>query len=144
MELNQITDRIISFAISVHKVLGPGLLESAYKQCLFYELSQLDIIVEKEKPMPIIYKEVKLDHGYRMDLVVEKKVVIEIKTVDSICDVHKAQLLTYLKLGDYKLGLILNFKVMLLKDGITRIINWDIVLKKYHRVAQRNNWVSRR
>ena len=94
MELNQITDRIISFAISVHKVLGPGLLESAYKQCLFYELSQLDIIVEKEKPMPIIYKEVKLDHGYRMDLVVEKKVVIEIKTVDSICDVHKAQLLT--------------------------------------------------
>ena len=113
MELNQITDRIISFAISVHKVLGPGLLESAYKQCLFYELSQLDIIVEK----------VKLDHGYRMDLVVEKKVVIEIKTVDSICDVHKAQLLTYLKLGDYKLGLILNFKVMLLKDGITRIIN---------------------
>ena len=123
MELNQITDRIISFAISVHKVLGPGILESAYKQCLFYELSQLDIIVEKEKPMPIIYKEVKLDHGYRMDLVVEKKVVIEIKTVDSICDVHKAQLLTYLKLGDYKLGLILNFKVMLLKDGITRIIN---------------------
>ena len=123
MELNQITDRIISFAISVHKVLGPGLLESAYKQCLFYELSQLDIIVEKEKPMPIIYKEVKRDHGYRMDLVVEKKVVIEIKTVDSICDVHKAQLLTYLKLGDYKLGLILNFKVMLLKDGITRIIN---------------------
>ena len=123
MELNQITDRIISFAISVHKVLGPGLLESAYKQCLFYELSQLDIIVEKEKPMPIIYKEVKLDHGYRMDLVVEKKVVIEIKTVDSICDVHKAQLLTYLKLGDYKLGLILNFNVMLLKDGITRIIN---------------------
>ena len=94
MELNQITDRIISCAISVHKVLGPGLLESAYKQCLFYELSQLDIIVEKEKPMPIIYKEVKLDHGYRMDLVVEKKVVIEIKTVDSICDVHKAQLLT--------------------------------------------------
>ena len=119
MELNQITDRIISFAISVHKVLGPGLLESAYKQCLFYELSQLDIIVEKEKPMPKIYKEVKLGHGYRMDL----KVVIEIKTVDSICDVHKAQLLTYLKLGDYKLGLILNFKVMLLKDGITRIIN---------------------
>ena len=123
MELNQITDRIISCAISVHKVLGPGLLESAYKQCLFYELSQLDIIVEKEKPMPIIYKEVKLDHGYRLDLVVEKKVVIEIKTVDSICDVHKAQLLTYLKLGDYKLGLILNFNVMLLKDGITRIIN---------------------
>jgi len=123
MELNQITDRIISCAISVHKVLGPGLLESAYKQCVFYELSQLDIIVEKEKPMPIIYKEVKLDHGYRLDLVVEKKVVIEIKTVDSICDVHKAQLLTYLKLGDYKLGLILNFNVMLLKDGITRIIN---------------------
>ncbi len=88
MELNQITDRIISCAISVHKVLGPGLLESAYKQCLFYELSQLDIIVEKEKPMPIIYKELKLDHGYRMDLVAEKKVVIEIKTVDSICDVH--------------------------------------------------------
>ena len=106
MELNQITDRIISCAISVHKVLGPGLLESAYKQCLFYELSQLDIIVEKEKPMPIIYKELKLDHGYRMDLVAEKKVVIEIKTVDSICDVHKAQLLTYLKLGDINLVLV--------------------------------------
>ena len=123
MELNQITDRIISCAINVHKVLGPGLLESAYKQCLFYELSQLDMIVEKEKPMPIIYREIKLDHGYRMDLLVENKVVIEIKTVDSICDVHKAQLLTYLKLGDYKLGLLLNFNVMLLKNGITRIIN---------------------
>lgn len=107
----------------MHKKLGPGLLESAYKECLLFELISNGYFVKSELALPIIYKDVRLEHGYRIDLLVEDKVVIAIITVDSICDVHKAQLLTCLKLGDYKLGLILNFNVMLLKDGITRIIN---------------------
>lgn len=109
--------------MEVHKKLGPGLLESAYKECLFYELINHGYNVNKEKPLPIIYKEIKLDHGYRIDLLVENRVVIEIKSVDYIMDVHKAQLLTYLKLGEFRLGLLLNFNSMLLKDGIKRIIN---------------------
>jgi len=103
--------------------LGPGLLESAYQECLCYELKQAGLIVQKEKPMPIVYKEVKLDHGYRIDLLVEERVVIEIKTVDILNDVHTAQVLTYLKLGNYKLGLLLNFQVSVLKNGIKRLIN---------------------
>lgn len=120
---NEISNTIIGCAIEVHKSLGPGLLESAYSECLYYELLTKQLIVEKEKPMPIVYKEVKLDHGYRMDLLVENKVVIEIKTVEALTDVHHAQLLTYLKLGNYKLGLLLNFHVAVLKNGIKRIIN---------------------
>lgn len=120
---NEISNKIIGCAIEVHRALGPGLLESAYRECLFYELVKSNLIVEKEKPMPITYKEIKLDHGYRMDLVVDNKVVIEIKTVEAFADVHTAQLLTYLKLGNYKLGLLINFHVALLKDGIKRIIN---------------------
>ena len=106
----------------MHKQLGPGLLESAYQECLFYELKQAGLEVQKEKPMPIVYKEVKLDHGYRIDLLVDNKVVVEIKSVEELNDVHTAQVLTYLKLGNYKLGLLLNFHVSLLKDGIKRII----------------------
>ena len=121
--LNKITGEIIGAAIEVHKALGPGLLESAYQECLFYELVNKGFQVVKEQPMPIVYKEVKLDHGYRMDLLVENKVVIEIKTVDAFTDVHFAQVLTYLKLGGYKLGLLINFNVLRLKDGIKRIIN---------------------
>ncbi len=120
---NEISNKIIGCAIEVHKQLGPGLLESAYQECLFYELQKAGLEVEKEKPMPIVYKEVKLDHGYRIDLLVEKKVVIEIKTVEILNDVHTAQVLTYLKLGDYKLGLLLNFHVSVLKNGIKRVIN---------------------
>jgi len=120
---NTLSKKIIGCAIEVHKQLGLGLLESAYQECLFYELKKIGLSVRKEKPMPIIYKEVKLDHGYRIDLLVEEKVVIEIKTVEVLNDVHTAQVLTYLRLGNYKLGLLLNFHVSMLKNGIKRIIN---------------------
>lgn len=120
---NDLSSKIIGCAIEVHKQLGPGLLESAYQECLLYELKNKGLKVQKEKPMPIVYKDVKLDHGYRIDLLVEDKVVIEIKTVEILNDVHTAQVLTYLKLGNYKLGLLLNFHVSILKNGIKRIIN---------------------
>jgi len=123
MTENEISNIIIGCAIEVHKQLGPGLLESAYKECLAYELFLQELQVSKEVPMPIVYKEVKLDHGYRMDLLVSNKVVIEIKSVEFISDVHEAQLLTYLKLGNYKLGLILNFHTTILKNGIKRMVN---------------------
>ena len=123
MTENQISGIIIGKAIEVHKALGPGLLESAYQECLFYELLTEGLYVEKEKPMPVIYKDIELDHGYRIDLLVENKVVIEIKTVDTLIDVHTAQILTYLKLGNYKLGLLINFNVTLLKEGIKRYVN---------------------
>ena len=123
MTENELSKIIIGCAIEVHKQLGPGLLESAYQECLFYELTQAGLRVKKEKPMPIVYKEVKLDHGYRIDLLIENRVVVELKTVDYLSDVHTAQILTYLKLGNYKLGLILNFNVSTLKEGIKRIIN---------------------
>ena len=106
----------------MHKALGPGLLESAYQECLYYELINSGLKVEKEKPMPVIYKEIKLNHGYRIDLLVEDKVVIETKTVEAFTDVHTAQILTYMRLGNYKLGLLLNFHVKIMKDGIKRVI----------------------
>lgn len=120
---DEISKIIIGHAIEVHRNLGPGLLESAYKECLFYELRNDGLYVEKERPMPIVYKDIKLDHGYRIDLIVENKVLIEIKTVEDFTDVHVAQLLTYLKLGNYRLGLLINFHVSLLKHGIRRLIN---------------------
>ncbi len=123
MNENDIATKIIGCAIEVHKALGPGLLESAYQECLFYKLQQSELIVEKEKPMPLIFEEVKLDCGYRIDLLVENKVVIELKSVEALNDVHLAQTLTYMKLGDYKLGLLINFNVSLLKKGIKRVIN---------------------
>ena len=120
---NQIANSVIGNAIDVHKALGPGLLESAYKECMFYKLTQAGLLVEKEKAMPLVFEEVKLDCGYRMDLLVENKLVIEIKSVEGLNDVHLAQTLTYLKLGNYKLGLLINFNVALLKLGIKRVIN---------------------
>lgn len=123
MHVEKLSNIAIGAAIEVHRQLGPGLLESAYQRCLHHELSNNGILVENEKPMPIIYKAIKLDHGYRMDLVLENKLVVEIKTVESFTDVHLAQILTYLKLGDYKLGLLINFNVSLLKNGIKRVIN---------------------
>lgn len=123
MDENQISNIIIGCAIEVHKVLGPGLLESAYEECLAYELRLKGLQVSKQVPMPVVYKEVKLNHGYRMDLLVANRVVVEVKSVEFISDVHVAQLLTYLKLGDYKLGLILNFNTPVLKDGIRRLVN---------------------
>jgi len=123
MNEDEISKKIIGCAIEVHKSLGPGLLESAYQACLFEELKNKGLHVSKEVPRPIIYKDIKLDHGYRLDLLVENKVVIEIKTVESFTDVHLAQVLTYLRLGDFKLGLLINFHTSLLKNGIRRIIN---------------------
>lgn len=120
---NELSSKIIGHAIQVHKTLGPGLLESAYRECLYFDLVQNGYYVEKEKPMPIVYKDIKLEHGYRLDLLVENKIVIEIKTVESFTDVHTAQILTYMRLGNYKLGLLINFHVALLKSGIKRIIN---------------------
>lgn len=120
---NEISEKIIGKAIEVHKSLGPGLLESAYRECLYYELLKEGLYVEKEKPMPIVYKEIKLDHGYRIDLLVNQKVVVELKTVEAFTDVHLAQVLTYLRFGNYKLGLLINFHVTALKNGIKRIIN---------------------
>ncbi|MBI9064780.1 MAG: GxxExxY protein [Marinilabiliaceae bacterium] len=120
---NELSKIIIGKAIEVHKALGPGLLESAYQECLFYELRQEGIDVKKEVPMPIVYKEVILDHGYRLDLLVEDKVVIELKAIETLNDVHKAQLLTYLKLGNYQLGMLINFHELRLIDGVKRIIN---------------------
>nr|WP_067053804.1 GxxExxY protein [Mucilaginibacter sp. L294] len=123
MDENELSNRVIGIAIEVHKALGPGLLESAYKECLFYKLVQTGYYVEKEKPMPLIFEEVRLDCGYRIDLLVENKLIIETKCVEAINDVHLAQTLTYMKLGNYKLGLLMNFHVVKLKDGIRRIIN---------------------
>jgi len=118
-----LTSRVIKCAIEVHRILGPGLLESAYRECLEYELTSNGLYVIKEKPMPIVYKEIHLDHGYRMDLLVENTVVVELKTVEFLTNVHFAQILTYLRLGSYPLGLLINFQVKLLKEGIKRIIN---------------------
>jgi GxxExxY protein len=123
MHVEKLSYIAVGAAIKVHRQLGPGLLESAYQQCLNYELVEQGITVELEKPMPITYKSIKLDHGYRIDLLLENKLVIETKTVECFTDVHAAQLLTYLKLGDYKLGLLINFNVTLLKNGIKRVIN---------------------
>lgn len=120
---NTLSKKIIGIAIEVHKALGPGLLESAYKECLHYKLVESGLYVEKEKAMPLVFEEVKLECGYRIDLLVENSVVIELKSVDAISDVHLAQVLTYLKLGNYKLGLLINFNVALLKDGIKRVAN---------------------
>ena len=114
MNENEISKIIIGCAIEAHKQLGLRLLESAYQECLYYELTQTGLKVQKEKPMPIIYKEVKLDHGYRIDLLVEDRVVVETKTVEKLNDVHTAQVLTDLKLGNYKLGLLLNFYVFII------------------------------
>jgi GxxExxY protein len=123
MTENQIANQIIGCAIDVHKALGPGLLESAYQECLFYKLQQDGLVVEKEKSMPLVYEGIQLDVGYRIDLLVENKVVIEVKSTDGFKDIHLAQTLTYLKLGDYRLGLLINFNVVLLKQGIKRVIN---------------------
>jgi GxxExxY protein len=123
MEDTKITEKIIGAAIEVHRALGPGLLESAYQECLFFELKSIGLNVKKEVSPPIIYKEIKLDHGYRIDLLVEEKIVLELKTVEKFTDVHSAQILTYMKLGNYPLGLLVNFHTKLLKNGIKRFIN---------------------
>ncbi len=123
MQENELSEIIIGSAIKVHKSLGPGLLESAYEECLFYELQKTGLQIVKQKALPLIYEEVKLDCGYRIDLLVENKVIIEVKSVEALNDIHLAQLLTYLRLSNCKLGLLINFNVVRLKEGIRRVVN---------------------
>ncbi len=123
MDLNGITNQIIGAAIKVHKVLGPGLLESAYETCLNYELKEAGLAVERQKSQPIIYEGITIDCGYRMDLLVENLVVLELKAVEKVLPIHKAQLLSYLRLSSCKIGLLINFNTKYLKDGISRIAN---------------------
>lgn len=120
MEVDKLTEQVIGLAIEVHRHLGPGLLESAYQECLYYELSKANLKAEREKKLPISYKEIRIDHGYRIDLLIEDRLVIELKAVDVITDVHKAQIISYLRLGKYKTGLLINFNTKLLSKGITR------------------------
>jgi GxxExxY protein len=120
---NQITERVIGVCIEIHKQLGPGLLESAYEECVCYELAQIGMHFERQKPLPVKYKNINLDCGYRLDLVVEGKVILELKTVEQLLPIHGAQLLTYLKLSGLTLGLLVNFNVAMLKLGIKRIAN---------------------
>ena len=122
-ELNQITEKIIGAAIEVHRNLGPGLLESAYEACVSFELVERGLKIERQKPLPMIYKEVSLDCGYRLDMLVEQKVVVEIKSVDKLLPVHEAQLISYLKLTNCKVGLLINFNTKFLKNGIVRRVN---------------------
>ncbi len=119
----QLTQKVIGCAMKVHSALGPGLLESAYKECLYFELCEAPLFVEKEKPMPLVYPDVKLECGYRVDLMVERRLILEIKSVEAISDIHLAQVLTYLKLANLQLALLMNFNVLHLRNGIKRIVN---------------------
>jgi len=120
MEINEITREIIGCAIEVHKILGPGLLESAYEECMIFELQNSGLRVESQKPVPVIYKERKLDYGYRIDILVEDVVLIELKSVDAFNPVHEAQILTYMKFAGKRIGLLINFNVTMLKYGLRR------------------------
>lgn len=121
--LDDITGKIIGSAIDVHRILGPGLLESAYEACLVFELVEAGLKIERQKALPLLYRDVKLDCGYRLDVLVEDSVVVEIKAVERLEAIHKAQLLSYLRLSGYKVGLLVNFNVKVLKNGIVRMVN---------------------
>ena len=123
MDENELSRIVIGLAIEVHSALGTGLLESAYKECLYYKILKAGLFVEKEKIMPLIFEEVKLDCGYRIDILVERKLVLELKSIEAFNEIHLAQTLTYMKLGNYKLGLLMNFNVIRLKDGLKRVVN---------------------
>lgn len=124
--LNIVTESIIGAAIQIHRALGPGLLESVYKACLAYDLRKKGLAVEQEKPVPLVYEEIELDCGYRMDLLVERSVVVEVKSIERLAPIHDAQTLSYLKLSGCKLALLINFNVPVLKKGIRRFINGQI------------------
>jgi len=126
MNENDLAKIVFELGLKVHKNLGPGLLESSYEECLFYEINKLGIKVEKQMALPLIYEEVKLDIGYRIDLIVENKLIIEIKSVEALNDLHMAQILTYLKLSNCKLGLLINFNSVLFKNGVKRVINGQL------------------
>jgi GxxExxY protein len=123
MNINKLRSRIIGATIEVHKALGPGLLESTYEECISHELSIGGLSLEKQKPLPVQYKGINLDCSYRLDVVVENAIILELKSCEKIEPIHKAQLLTYLKLSGFKLGLLLNFNVILMREGIVRIVN---------------------
>jgi len=123
MKADLLTRTIIGLAMDVHTALGPGLLENAYKECLFYKIDHAGFQVEKEKIMPLVFEDVKLDCGYRIDILVEKSLVLELKSIERLTDIHLAQTLTYMKLGNYRFGLLINFNVIRLKDGIRRVVN---------------------
>ncbi len=120
--INRVTGRIIGAAVDVHRALGPGLLESAYEACLVYELRECGLSVEQQKPLPLVYKAIQLDCGYRLDLLVDDCVIVEIKAVSELAPIHSAQLLSYLKLSGYPVGLLINFNVTVLKNGIRRLV----------------------
>ncbi|MDE3181602.1 MAG: GxxExxY protein [Acidobacteriota bacterium] len=124
--LNRITESVIGAAIQVHRVLGPGLLESAYQACLAFELEKRGLGAERQKPLPLVYEGVRLECGYRIDLLIEGSVVVEVKSIDAIAPIHEAQILSYLKLSGCKVGLLINFNVTVLKNGIRRFINGAI------------------
>jgi GxxExxY protein len=123
MTENELSKIVFDLGMKVHKVLGPGLLESAYEECLYYEIKKYGLLVEKQKALPLIYENIKLEIGYRLDLLIEKKLIIEIKSVEALNDLHLAQTLTYLKLSGCKLALLINFNTVLFKNGIRRIVN---------------------
>jgi GxxExxY protein len=122
MDSHQLTHEIIGAAIEVHRLLGPGLLESAYEECLCHELTLRKLGVQRQVPVPVVYKEVKLECGYRLDLVVERKVILELKSIEAFSPVHEAIMLTYLRLSGHRIGLLINFNVTILKDGIRRFV----------------------
>ena len=128
MHENEISQIVFDAGLQVHRNLGPGLLESAYEECLYHELLNSGLYIEKQKPMPLVYEEVKLDIGYRLDFLLERKVVVEIKSVEALNDIHLAQVLTYLKLSNCKLGLLINFNAALFKNGYRRILNGNVAL----------------
>ena len=123
MNENELAKKIFDLGMNVHKTLGPGLLESAYEECLYYEITKSGLFVEKQKALPLIYEEIKMEVGYRIDLFVEKKLIVEIKSVEALNDLHLAQILTYLKLSSCKLGLLINFNTVLFKNGVRRVAN---------------------
>ena len=120
---NQLSKIVFNCALKVHQNLGPGLLESAYEEFLFYELKKTGLDIQKQKALPLVYEEVKLDIGYRIDIIIENKLILEIKSVEALNEIHFAQLLTYLKLTNCKLGMLMNFNVALIKNGIRRVVN---------------------
>ena len=126
MTENELSRIVFDAGLAVHKALGPGLLENAYEECLHYEIQQFGVSVEKQKALPLIYKEVKLDAGYRIDLLIENKLIVEVKAVTALTDIHLAQVLTYLKISGCKLGLLINFNTVLFKEGVKRVINGQL------------------
>ena len=127
MHENELAGRVVGLAIDVHKALGPGLLEKAYEECLFYKIVKSGLYAEQQKPMPLVFEEIHLECGYRIDILVERKLVIEVKSVESLHPVFFAQVLTYMKLGRFKLGLVINFNVCMLRDGIKRLIQGELL-----------------